>query len=187
MRLIILFLLPFFVLNAAERSIGVRSVTQHPLVQIDPYAKRIASYTQQGNYTFITLNDGTIWKQQTPNILRQAWLIGDEVRLSGNRSTGWLMQNASYEGSAPVQFEGVTGHEQPQLSQSTQAGGEVWLTDNSHWKIDWWERVWSGAWNWSPGDRLGIYQLSDKPEGRTHLLINLDKDLQSAEATLLGK
>lgn len=167
--------------------IGTRRPFLQDATKVEPYQLRISGYYDDGSYRYLYLNNGTIWRYLNPQFSREAWLIGDEVVIGSSFGKGWTLKNKSYQGTTGLQFERLSRDQLPQIAKIDNGGGDLWLTDGSHWTIDWWSRLSGRTWRWRVGERLIISPLELLFGSYTHLLINIDQQMSEANAFLINR
>ncbi len=153
----------------------------------DPYELRLTALFEEGNAAHIYLSDGTVWEHIRANPLRLGWLIGDTIVISKSAKEGWRLDNETYKGSVTARFERLARELQPVIQSTPDLGGRILLDNGSEWQIAWWDRQGGMTHLWKPGDRVIISRLPVPSQTKTHLLINLDKEMRSVPALLIRK
>jgi hypothetical protein len=194
-----LFLLSFF---CSFNIFAIRSPIEQKTTP--PAILQIASASEQGGKTTITLTNGMCWEyrdgglfsipsnEQMLNKVPRVWKVGDRVRIVYVWNWGYHLENISYPGSIPVDLLNASsstitatkirtilknGSEpHPSHARMLDEGG-TWHTLTLDDGTMWYVGWWSSAWmkNWNVGDRV-ILSPNDFITGRaTHLMINLDR------------
>ncbi len=150
-----------------------------------PYTLRLSAIYEDNNSVFLQLSNGTVWRYVHNNPVKIGWLIGDEILIVNSTKDGWKLENSSYKGSAIVQFVRVANDLLPTIRNALEAGGKLILTDGSEWAISWWNRYQGQTWEWKPTDRILISPLEGPTQDKSHLLINLDRNMHYTPALLI--
>lgn len=181
-------LLLFFVadLSAQPKQVGAGRPSTASQEE-DPYELQLTALYEEGNKVQIYLSDGTVWEYIRANPLRLGWLIGDTITISKSAKEGWRLDNETYKGTVNAKFQRLAREMLPAIQNNRDLGSQILLDNGSEWKIAWWDKQGGMTYTWKPGDRIIISPLATQSQTKTHLLINIDRDMLSSAALLIRK
>ncbi len=134
--------------------------------------------------TWITLNNGSVWRYEDRGGFQHAWFIGDQVELRPSKSSlVWMLYNQSYSSSIPVLLEKSDSH-LPRLVEIEEEGLIFVLSDGTVWQVNWWDAILKKSRNWQIGDSLLVTPFQEN-QMAIYLIADLNREMEYVRAVPL--